>query len=148
MSNIKVIKFTDISLETAKNQKTASIKFFFWTQEEKYYSFGFKTELVLEKNYKQIKISIAKEFYSNGANIPFFLKKIFPSVGRNYDTACFYHDFLYTYGQVHGISRLESDEIFYQIMNKDNVGFFTRSFFFLAVRIFGGFFFGKISQAN
>lgn len=145
---VKVSEFSDICLSTAEYKKICIGNFIFWSQEEEYYSLGFGTELKLIKNSKKKTIKISKEFYSNGATVPFFLKKIIPPVGRNYDTACFYHDFLYTYGPVHGISRLEADEIFYQIMKICEVNFFLRRFLFVIVRIFGRAFFAKISQAN
>lgn len=154
MLNIKVIEFSDLSLKDAKHKKIFIDKFLFWSQENTYYSLGFDTELILrkylieKKKYKTIKLKISKDFYSNGANIPFFLKKIFPPIGRNYEIASFYHDFLYTYGLTHGISRLEADQVFYEIMKIENVKLLTRGLFFLAVRIFGSSFFGKISEAN
>lgn len=137
-------EITYFDLTNLKNSslptKIEKVKMLFWHQKNILYCEGISKNLqITNKDNSITNIKLPSNFYSNGANIPYFLQKIFPPVGKNYESAAFYHDFLYSKRSKYSkFSRLKCDIIFYKIMKLSGVNIFIRSMFFLAVRIFGG----------
>lgn len=88
-------------------------------------------------------IDIPKGFITDLASVPRVLKNIVNSYGKNYTRGAVVHDYLYSVGYKLGISRLEADNIFLEIMKERGVGFIKRQMMYRAVRLFGATHYNK-----
>lgn len=88
-------------------------------------------------------IDIPKGFITDLASVPRIFKNIVNSYGKNYTRAAVVHDYLYSVGYKLGISRLEADKIFLEIMKERGVGLIKRQAMYRAVRLFGALHYRK-----
>ncbi len=81
-------------------------------------------------------------FHTDFASVPKWLWSIFPPTGF-YARAALLHDWCYYRGAILGMSRWDADAMFLRQMKRDGVGSRTRYTLWLAVRLFGGQFWGN-----
>ncbi len=86
---------------------------------------------------KENKIVIPALFITDFASVPKLLWSIYPPTGL-YTKAALMHDFLYKNGSAIGYERKFCDQALRNAMMVSKVGFGTRWAFYLAVRLFGG----------
>lgn len=91
----------------------------------------------VEKNYQvsvlNTTIKIKKGFVSDLASIPRIMWFILPPFGR-YTEASVVHDYLYFNAE---LPRKKCDEIFFILMLRNNVDYYTAKILFYTVRLFG-----------
>lgn len=88
-------------------------------------------------------IIVPKNFITDLASIPRIFRIFLNSYGDNYTRAAVIHDYLYSYGYKDRISRKRADSIFLEIMKERGLRKGKRIIMYLAVRIFGVFFYKK-----
>lgn len=91
-----------------------------------------KGKWILRENYSRDGITIPKGFKTDLASIPRIFWSFYPPFG-DYMNAAIIHDYLYKIK----FNRKLSDRIFLMIMKEDKVGWFTRTLFYITVRMFG-----------
>jgi len=95
------------------------------------------TRWEVEEDYKVVVldniIEIPKGFITDLASIPRVMWLFLPPFGR-YTEASVVHDYLYTSSD---LPRNKCDEIFFTLMIRNNVGYFTAKMMYYSVRFFG-----------
>lgn len=90
----------------------------------------------------RIEVVVPEGFETDFASTPRLLYPIFPPIGI-YNKAAMVHDYLYSKECLLEISRLQADRFFLQAMEVLKVAKWKRCVMFLAVRIFGKFYFRR-----
>ena len=94
--------------------------------------YSLKSELIFLDG-KDVYIVPRSTFLFDCASVPNLLQFIYIPTGR-YTEASILHD--WCYGE-RNISRLKADNLFYKAMKSSKVNIFTRTLFYLAVRVGG-----------
>ena len=94
--------------------------------------YSLKSELIFLDN-KDVYIIPRSTFLFDCASVPNLLQFIYKPMG-SYTEASILHDYLYAQRNV---SRLKADNLFYKAMRSSKVNIFTRTLFYLAVRVAG-----------
>ena len=77
-------------------------------------------------------------FKSDGASVPrFFWRSVFPPGDSKALRAAIAHDFIYREHPLNW-TRAEADDLFYDLLREDGVGWFSAQSAYWGVRIFGG----------
>lgn len=123
---IDVIHFDNISLAKAPLKEEREKDYpisnrLFWKQNDIFYCEGVEKCVIVKIAGDLIKIVVPHDYYSNGRNVPYFLRKIFKQIGVKAEAASFYHDYLYENGSKISISRESADKMFYKILLLSNV---------------------------
>lgn len=88
-------------------------------------------------NFRGVRISVPSGFKSDGASVPrMFWRLVFPPLDRNAIRAAIIHDYLYRMDSF-GLSRKETDILFFGLMIIDGVDPSRAYLAYLGVRLFG-----------
>jgi hypothetical protein len=123
-------KFTEELLVESSGKNWVLKRAFTFYYESKY-SIGLRINLIVPEG-----------FVTDFASTPKLLYPIFPPIGI-YNKAAMVHDYLYSKECNLSISRVQADVFFLQAMEVLKVVKWKRYVMFLAVRVFGKFYFRK-----
>lgn len=84
---------------------------------------------------------IPKGFVTNLASIPRFLWSFYSPLYAGFVLPAIIHDYLYKYDALK--SRAYADKVFLASLLNNGISYFTAFTFYIAVRVFGGFNYGK-----
>jgi hypothetical protein len=106
-----------------------------WELDKSFY-FYLTEDMMKRANVSQKDFIIPKGFKTDFASVPKVLRP-FLKFSDIYNPSSVLHDYLYTYGSKHGISRESADKIFYEALLVAGISKAKAKLFYWSVRMFG-----------